>query len=110
MSFSRREFLAAMAAGGMVVAGDLWVPGEKLISIPRQKIWTFDDAPIVNRLYGYDDGGNYSWGRHVREMRNGTYLGGEVIRISGVDITTDEMAAHDMERRLEQSFERSLLA
>ena len=59
MSFSRREFLAAMAAGGLVVAGELWIPGQKLISIARSKIWTFDDAPIVNRLYGYNHVDDY---------------------------------------------------
>lgn len=109
MSFSRREFLAAIAAGGMVVAGELWVPGRKLISIPSHKIWTFDDAAIVGRQYGYNERENYSWGRHVREMSNGQYRGGEVIRIDGVDVTTDEFAAHDMERRLEQSFARSIV-
>ena len=109
MSLSRREFVAAMAAGGLVGAGELWIPGQKLISIARPKIWTFDDAPIVNRLYGYNHVDDYSWGRHVREMSDGTYRGGEVIRIDAVDITTDEFAAHDMERRLEQSFARSIV-
>lgn len=109
MAFSRREFLAGMAAGGMVVAGELWVPGQKLISIPSKKIWTFDDAPIVNRLYGYNEQEDYSWGRHVRETADGQYRGGEVIRIAGVNITTDEFAAHDMERRLEQAFARSIV-
>ena len=37
--FSRREFLAAMMAGGAVVAGELWIPGQKLISIPSRKIF-----------------------------------------------------------------------
>lgn len=37
--FSRREFLAVLAAGGMVVAGELWIPGQKLISIPSRKIF-----------------------------------------------------------------------
>ena len=107
--FSRREFLAAIAAGGMVVAGELWVPGQKLISIPSKKIWTFDDASIVNRQYGYNHVHDYSWGRHVRRLRNGE-LHGEIIRIDAVDVTTGQFAAAEMERRLERAFANALLA
>jgi len=32
--FSRREILRAMMLGGGVIAGELWWPGQKLISIP----------------------------------------------------------------------------
>ena len=32
---SRREILRAFALGGMFVAGELWIPGRKLISIPK---------------------------------------------------------------------------
>jgi len=39
MGFSRREFLAVMMAGGAVIAGELWIPGQKLISIPSHKIF-----------------------------------------------------------------------
>ncbi len=111
LMFSRREFLAAMAAGGMVVAGELWVPGQKTIFIPKRKhvIWTLSDAKIVNRQYGYNEQENYSWGRHVRKLNNGKYHG-EIVRIGGVDVTTDEFAAHDMERRLEAAFAGALLA
>ena len=31
----RRAFLAALAAGAVVTAGGLWIPGQKLISIPN---------------------------------------------------------------------------
>jgi hypothetical protein len=31
----RREFLRGLALGGVVVAGELWIPGQKLISIPK---------------------------------------------------------------------------
>ena len=31
----RRKFLAAMAAGAIVTAEGLWIPGQKLISIPQ---------------------------------------------------------------------------
>jgi hypothetical protein len=32
----RRKFLAAMAAGAIVTAEGLWMPGQKLISIPKK--------------------------------------------------------------------------
>lgn len=32
---NRRKFLAFLAAGGVVTAAGLWMPGQKLISIPR---------------------------------------------------------------------------
>jgi hypothetical protein len=35
MKVSRREFFKCLAAGGAVVAGELWIPGQKLISIPK---------------------------------------------------------------------------
>ena len=35
-NLSRREFLAALAAGGVVTAAGLWMPGTKLISIPKR--------------------------------------------------------------------------
>lgn len=33
----RRQFLAALAAGGVVTAAGLWMPGQKLISIPKKR-------------------------------------------------------------------------
>ena len=35
MDINRRDLLKCLAAGGMVVAGGLWIPGRKLISIPN---------------------------------------------------------------------------
>lgn len=32
---SRREILRAFALGGMFVAGELWIPGKRFISIPK---------------------------------------------------------------------------
>lgn len=34
MAISRRDLLRTLALGGAVVAGELWIPGQKLISIP----------------------------------------------------------------------------
>ena len=31
---NRRDLLKGLAAGGIFVAGELWIPGQKLISIP----------------------------------------------------------------------------
>lgn len=34
MNFTRRQLLQCFAAGGMIVAGKLWIPGERTIFIP----------------------------------------------------------------------------
>lgn len=39
---NRREFFAAVAAGAVMTASGLWMPGQKLISIPRQLLRTND--------------------------------------------------------------------
>ena len=43
----RRAFLAALAAGAVVTAEGLWIPGQKLISIPMAAsgnvLWTADE-------------------------------------------------------------------
>lgn len=33
--YSRRQILIGLAAGGAMIAGELWIPGQKLISIPQ---------------------------------------------------------------------------
>ena len=35
---NRRKFLAFLAAGGVVTATGLWLPGQKLISIPKKLV------------------------------------------------------------------------
>ena len=35
-NLSRREFIAALMAGGVITAQGLWMPGTKLISIPKR--------------------------------------------------------------------------
>jgi hypothetical protein len=55
---TRRQFLAAMMAGGVMTAAGLWMPGEKLISIPSRKIYlprcslAYLDGPIANVYAG----------------------------------------------------------
>lgn len=36
---NRRELLKGLMAGGMIVAGELWIPGQKLISIPSGTVF-----------------------------------------------------------------------
>lgn len=36
---NRREFMAMLAAGGVMTAAGIWMPGEKVISIPSRKIF-----------------------------------------------------------------------
>lgn len=38
---NRRDVLRAMALGGGIVAGELWIPGQRLISIPKPRptVW-----------------------------------------------------------------------
>ena len=57
----RRTFLAAMAAGAIVTAEGLWIPGQKLISIPKrfdlspeslEEIWIEIDEHDENLFHG----------------------------------------------------------
>ena len=43
---NRRKFLAMIAAGGVVTASGMWMPGSKLISIPKKgnRILTVDEV------------------------------------------------------------------
>jgi len=44
---NRRDLFKCLAAGGMVIAGELWIPGQKLISIPKTKeLWFFGEQTI----------------------------------------------------------------
>jgi hypothetical protein len=48
---NRRGFLAGLMAGGVIVAGELWIPGQKLISIPSGKQFY---GPSIFELIGQD--------------------------------------------------------
>ena len=39
---NRRKFLAMIAAGGVVTASGMWMPGQKLISIPKKPALYYD--------------------------------------------------------------------
>lgn len=40
---NRRELLLGLAAGGTFIAGELWFPGKKLISIPKRESYTWTE-------------------------------------------------------------------
>ncbi len=47
MIVNRREFLAALAAGYVVTAEGLWLPGKKVISIPKREVVQPDYLRII---------------------------------------------------------------
>ena len=51
---NRRELLKGLMAGGVIIAGELWIPGKKLISIPNYNfsptILLLEQTPIGWRI------------------------------------------------------------
>ena len=45
MNHTRRDLLRCLALGGMVVAGELWIPGAKKIFISSSKV--FEEPKIL---------------------------------------------------------------
>lgn len=43
---NRRDILRAIALGGGIVAGELWIPGQRVISIPRIYTYTKTFGPF----------------------------------------------------------------
>ena len=50
---NRRKFLAFLAAGGVVTATGLWMPGQKLISIPKRAGGDFNRRYLGNGWWQY---------------------------------------------------------
>jgi len=48
---NRREFMAAIGAGGVVTASGLWMPGEKLISIPSGEVYTGGNRLLTPEMF-----------------------------------------------------------
>ncbi len=50
---NRRKFMAAFAAGAIITAEGLWIPGQKLISIPKRptRFFVGDLVTIRNHTY-----------------------------------------------------------
>lgn len=84
MSLSRREFLAAIAAGAIVTAEGLWVPGQKLISIPSRKIF----LPAGN--LAFIEGGVTKVLRSGRVLTIPDYFD---VHVRGAEITAGEYRA-----------------
>lgn len=58
MDMTRRQFLAFMMAGGVVAADELWLPGRKLISIPKQQpLVRREEIELLDKLRASYDGG-----------------------------------------------------
>jgi len=60
--FSRRSILRALALGGAVIAGELWIPGKKVISIPKLSVYagmdlafkgSYSEAAVFMSHYGW---------------------------------------------------------
>lgn len=86
MEMTRRQFLAAMLAGGVVVAGELWVPGRKLISIPKViKAPPIPEIELLNKLRASYDGGRSFFKVPTRAVVAGAlepYLAGDIDRVT----------------------------
>jgi len=48
---NRRELLLGLAAGGIVVAGELWIPGEKTIFLPARERY-LDNYAFIQDICG----------------------------------------------------------
>ena len=74
-NFNRREFFAAMAAGMVVTAEGLWMPGEKLISIPSHRYF----APAGS--LAWMDRAKREFVEHHYEIAKVMLPGGKIIEI-----------------------------
>ncbi len=68
-NYTRRELLRCLALGGAVVGGVLWIPGARLISIPREpeialgRLTLDFDTQLENLKHGRDyyEGLQWEW-------------------------------------------------
>lgn len=65
---SRRELLRAIALGGGIVAGELWVPGARKMFLPSRRILTRDEIAkeAIRRLSRMD---LQSWATAISRSR-----------------------------------------
>ncbi len=82
MKLSRRHFMAAIAAGMVMTAEGLWMPGQKLISIPSKKIFI-----PPGRLAWMEDGVMWMYSTQKHGLISiPTYFD---IEVRGAEITAD---------------------
>lgn len=71
-NYTRREIMACLAAGGLIVGGKLWTPGQKLISIPRPRPKFGDPGTqwiqLGNGLYRFEAYCKIGDSVHISEM------------------------------------------
>lgn len=64
---NRRELLRGLALGGAVIAGEMWIPGKKLISIPKLPLIHEGNRATVDGVnwfaadYGRSNGDQTRW-------------------------------------------------
>ena len=89
MNVDRRQFLiGALAAGAVMTAEGLWVPGQKLISIPSKKIF------LPAGHLAFIEGGVTKVFRSGRSIVVPDYFD---VQVRGAEISRDEYVA--LERR-----------
>lgn len=73
MELTRRQFLAAMMAGGIITADELWLPGRKLISIPKRPLVSRAEIELLDKLRASYDGGQSFFKLPVRAVLANTF-------------------------------------
>ena len=83
MNYSRRQILRALALGGGVIAGELWWPGRKLISIPSEQELRYKATEHYG--FGYTD------------VRASEMFGLAVVKPEGQSVLYDPIVAQKVE-------------
>jgi hypothetical protein len=66
----RRDILRALALGGAVVAGELWIPGKRLISIPSRM---GTEQFTLRAMFTSSDANSFTWSAWgLFDVRDGT--------------------------------------
>ena len=74
---NRRKFLAFLAAGGVVTATGLWLPGQKLISIPKKPLF----SELLTELWSDEILKSWYQSKYEQLLVQGyTFVDGKLIR------------------------------
>ena len=73
MGMNRRKFMAMIAAGGVVTATGMWMPGSKLISIPKKSgvplnLWLMSDEVTAKWFTIYTDVSPDGLSYHAKDL------------------------------------------